>query len=90
MRMLFGNAMDDPGHPLHKLQYSSTIGVYRTHSHHASDELRRLGRYDDAAKLDAAREEILPRPREYRDRTDKEEVFAKGKPARKLKSPKFK
>jgi hypothetical protein len=89
MRMLFENAMDNPGHPLHKLQYSTTIGVYRTYSKHASDELRRLGRYDDAAKLNAACEEILPWPRQFGDRPDREGIFAQG-PARKLPFPKFK
>jgi hypothetical protein len=90
IRMLFEDAMDNPNNPLRKMQQGTTRGGFRALAFHASDELRRDGRYEDAARLDTAREEILPRPREFGDRPDREGIFAQGKPARKLPFPKSK
>lgn len=90
MRMLFKDAMDNPNHSLRKMQQLATRSGFHAHAIHASDELRRLGRYDDAAGLDAVREETIPWPREYKDRPDREGIFAQGQPARKLPFPKFK
>ena len=88
--VLFEDALTNPNHSLRKLRFINSRQAYRTYAHHASDELRRMGRYDDAVRLDRAREIILPRPREYGDRPDREGIFAQSKPAKKLPFPKFK
>jgi hypothetical protein len=90
IRILFENALDNPNHSLDKMRQSTTRGVFRVHAFHASDELRRLRRYDDAARLDAARDEVLPWGQQYGDNKHREGIFAQGKPARKLPFPKFK
>jgi hypothetical protein len=89
-QMLLEDAMADPNHHLRKTKFLTTRSAFRMQAIHASDELRRMGRYNEAARLDAAREEIFPRPREYGDRSDREGIFAQGKPAKKLPFPKFK
>jgi hypothetical protein len=90
IRMLFESVMDNPNHSLHKMRQSTTRGVFRVHAFHASDELRRLRRYDDAARFDAARDEVLPWGQQYGDNKYREGIFAQGKPARKLPFPKSK
>jgi hypothetical protein len=90
MRKVFENAMGDSNHPLRNVKLLSSRGAFRTHAIHASDELRLIGRHDEAAKLDAAYEEIMPWPQEYGDCRDREGIFAQGKPAKKLPFPKFK
>jgi hypothetical protein len=89
-QMLLEDAMADPNHHLRKTKLLTTRSAFRMQAIHASDELRRMGRYNEAARLDAAREEIFPRPREYGDCSDREGIFAQGKPAKKLPFPKFK
>jgi hypothetical protein len=89
-RMLLEDAMADPNHHLRKTKLLTTRSTFRMLAIHASDELRRMGRYKDAATLDAAREEIFPQPREYGDRLDRESIFAQGITAKKLPFPKFK
>ena len=87
--ILFEDAQANPDHPLRELRFIISKQAYRTYAYHASDELRRMRRYDDAARLDRAREEILPRSRDYGDRPDRESIFTQGKPAKKLPFPKF-
>ena len=89
-RVLFENALTDLNNPLRKLWFIRSRLAFRTNAYHASLELRRMGRHADADQLDAAREEVLPLPREYGDRPDREGVFAQGKPAKRLPFPKFK
>ncbi|CAD0099487.1 unnamed protein product [Aureobasidium mustum] len=86
----FQDALENPNHALHTLRLSTTMHSMRLTAEHASDELRRFGRYNDAALLDAAREKILPSTGAYGDRADRESIFAQGKPAKKSPFPKFK
>jgi hypothetical protein len=90
LQRIFEDAVADPNHSLRKMKAHITRRSYRNCAYHASDELRRMGRYKDAATLDAAREEIFPQPREYGDRLDRESIFAQGITAKKLPFPKFK
>lgn len=87
---LFRDALANPDNVLRKMKSEKTRAAWRNHGGHAADELRRLGRYDDAAELDAARHEVFPLPQEYGDRPDREGIFAQGRSAKKLPFPKFK
>ena len=86
----FRDALENSDHVLHTLTSPGTIYAFRMSAEHGSDELRRFGRYNDAALLDAAREKTLPPAEAYGDRADREGIFAQGKPAKKLPFPKFK
>jgi len=90
IRKLFENALTDPDNPLHEMRFIKTRNAYRFCADYAVDELRILGRLDDAAQLDAACKEVLPQPTRYGDRPDREGIFAQRKPAKKLPFPKFK
>jgi hypothetical protein len=87
---VFKSALYDPNHPLRRIKSDRTRLRFWYFATHVSEELKLLGRYDDAAVITAAQSEIFPRPQQYGDRTDREGIFAQGNSARRLPYPKFK
>jgi hypothetical protein len=83
MRILFENALADPENPLRKMTSKKIKDAFRIHAGYAADELRRLGRPDNTAELDAARKGIFARPEGYGDCPGREGIFAQVKLARK-------
>jgi hypothetical protein len=54
IRMLFENALTELDHPLRDLRFIKSKNAFRSYAQYASGELRRIGRYDDAARLNKA------------------------------------
>ncbi|KAH0362494.1 hypothetical protein KCU65_g8028, partial [Aureobasidium melanogenum] len=86
----FKSALDDPNHPLQQIRSNRTESYYRRFAINVSEELKLLGRYDNAAVIIAAQRKIFPRSQQYGDRADREGIFAPGNSAKRRPFPKFK
>lgn len=86
----FKSALVNPDHSLCQAKSGGTRSAFVQLAIHAAEELKLLGRHDDAAVLTAARREVFPPPQQYGDRADREGIFAPGNSVKRLPYPKFK